>query len=227
MRISLSLLAICAVLIARAQGPLEALLLIPLGAISPIEIADTFTGANGTALASHATTSGSYAWVQVQDAFTIQGNVVTNSASSVGTTLYYVNHTLSSTNCTASVDFNDLSSGGNVEVSIGARYDGAISVSANAYYVTVFPDLLLIRLYKVVAGTSTQLGSDALYISSVTNIAIKCSGTTISGQTNGVQFESVTDTAIMGAGFVGIGSGFRGQRPNFAVNYDNLSVSVP
>jgi hypothetical protein len=190
------------------------------------EVGDTFTDTDNTTLASHATTTGGYAWVLVNQEFHISGGQLVSTSAPAGISRYYVNHTMSSANYTAAINTINNSGTSNDECSLGIRDNGASGSSRTAYYVTWFPDLAIARLYKVLSGTSTQLGSD-LSIGNCTNLSIQASGTTITAKANGTQIASVSDSSIASAGFVGIGSGYRGARDNFHIAYDNLTVTVP
>lgn len=62
-------------------------------------------------------------------------------------------------------------------------------------------------LYKVVAGTATQLGTNIGTITDGQTVLLGCNGSTIYVKVNGVEVESVTDTSHAAAGKAGIAMG--------------------
>lgn len=196
------------------------------------EVADTFTIGADADLSTHATTTGGFSWVSwaattpasIKD-IASSGTAVVQNDGIANSDLYYVNHTVSSANCTATV-VASAASAISAEASIGVRYDGG-TTARNAYFISWFPDLNIARLYKVVAGTPSQLGSDLATSGLSQTLVLQVSGTTITASCNAVQIASVTDSAIAAAGFVGIGGGFRNSRGSSGLNYDNLNVTVP
>lgn len=193
------------------------------------EVADNFTGTDGTALASHTTSTGGYSWVALATSFEIIGNVITNDAHGSGTTGYYVNHTMSSADCTATIDISVNGSPGSSEATLAIRATSDASPNQDAYFVSYFPDIPEVRLYKVVNGTSTILGTVYTPAATITNLWIQASGTTITAKANGLGGGNMTatDSQLSSAGFVGVGPFWRGTRDSSQINYDNLSVTVP
>lgn len=195
------------------------------------EVADTFTDTSGINLTSHTTTTGGYAWMEMGPGFEILSGTCTNNTFPGGASADYVNHTMSSADCTASIDVTNFSAGGSTEVSLAVRYNGAAFATRSAYFITFLNDTHAARIYKVVSGTVTQLGSDytAFTTAAVSNISIQVSGTTITGFVNNTGNANITatDSAISSAGFVAIGPDLRGSRPSTGWFYDNLKVTVP
>ncbi|MCC7484560.1 MAG: hypothetical protein IT529_06180 [Burkholderiales bacterium] len=92
--------------------------------------------------------------------------------------------------------YNGMSSG------VIARKD---STSTATYYLyrLYYSDgtTFALQAFKVISGTATQLGSNYVLGASISNpdtVRVQCDGSTISGQHNGTERHSVTDTAISG-----------------------------
>lgn len=68
--------------------------------------------------------------------------------------------------------------------------------ATTAYYAFSRAGATYTKLYKEVAGSATQLGSNGPNTSVGDVITVECDGTSISGEVNGTPFASVTDSAI-------------------------------
>jgi hypothetical protein len=83
-------------------------------------------------------------------------------------------------------------------IGVVARYQ-----DASNYYLAQ-SDGVKTQLYKRLAGTYTQLGSDAAALSANNVLELRCQGSAISLWANGVQLVSVTDTSLTSGTQVGI-----------------------
>lgn len=131
---------------------------------------------------------------QTYDGFAI----VSNEAQFLGTSsplIARANTDLASTDHYAQVTITNNGTGGAV------RYCGVIarkdSSTTQTYYVAYIKNGSNVGLYKCVAGSLTQLGSDAaITFGSAKVLKLTCNGSTISVDYDGVNKISQTDTAI-------------------------------
>lgn len=87
---------------------------------------------------------------------------------------------------------------------------GRASAGANTYYFVRWQGSVNSwQLYKIVASTATQLGSNSpdTFTSGTKTVRLTLQGSTISASVNGTQIISVTDTTIAGSGFAGVRGG--------------------
>jgi hypothetical protein len=81
------------------------------------------------------------------------------------------------------------------------------TASTTYYFVRYETDLQLFRLYKLISGTATQLGSDfssSLSVGNTMRVTLEAIGTAIKVYRDGTEIMSETDSAISGAGKAGI-----------------------
>lgn len=161
---------------------------------------DTFTGTAGDPLSASwvlhsGTPSGS---VVISDANRARGNAS-------GLSLYYHNTVPPSADYVVEANVYEVSNTG-ARVGVCARVDS----SAQTYYMVEVTSSLgtdTTKLFKVVAGVSTQLGSTySLEYTSLINtrIAVECIGTTINAYRESGLIITVTDSDISSAGFSGL-----------------------
>lgn len=82
----------------------------------------------------------------------------------------------------------------------GGSYGGPaarmVTGATTAYFAVSRAGFTYTRLFKEVAGSATQLGSNGPNTSAGDVITVECDGTSISAEINGTPFASVTDSAI-------------------------------
>lgn len=196
------------------------------------EIDDTFVDTPGTILTNHLTTTGSYTWLNYDKEFTIvNSGSVTNTASPAGSVGAWIQHTMSSANCTLTLQCTNFgASTGSFEIDAGIDFNSNLTFAQrSAYFVAFLNDTHACRLYKVVTGTLTQLGSDFTTFTTdqVTNLVVSASGTTITAKVNNTVAASVTDSSITGPGTIFFGTDLRGVRPQTSWLVYRLTVTVP
>ena len=128
-------------------------------------------------------------WGIVSNAAKISGNVTENVAradSDLASDDHYAQATISSfTNGASPLDGDVI-----------ARKDGTATQTFYLWQGRI--DLFVYRLFKDVAGSFTQLGSDVAEIPTAGDIIkLQCDGSTIKGYRNGTEKISATDTAIV------------------------------
>jgi hypothetical protein len=83
------------------------------------------------------------------------------------------------------------------------------------------------QLYRVSAGSFTQIGSNSVItptVSQVYHILLSMSGTTISGSIDGVQFATGTDSTFAAAGAAGVYQ-FAGNSSTTGFPLDNFKAT--
>lgn len=180
-----------------------------------VVVSDSFTGTNGTQLASHATDTGNV-WTLRTGNLEIQSNkLVSNTHPSIGTLSALVP---ASADYDVSVDVTIT----NAQNAIGVT--GRHSTSDTTFYHFRWLNNNY-ELYLFVSGSPTLLGTvaGALSVSDVVRLRLRMRGSTISGWANGVSKISVTDTTIATAGV----PGFRNNNSAGDASYDNYEVATP
>lgn len=159
---------------------------------------DTFTGSNGTTLTSY-----NALWVQnatQTGVMEIQSNKAVQNASPAATACYVYDQSPASADYDVSATIQ--TSSGSALFALVARADK----TANTMYSFRW-NAGNLQLYKFVAGTATQLGTDVtqgLSLNTDYVFKISVSGTTIKGYVDGVEKISQTDSAISATGYPGI-----------------------
>lgn len=208
---------------------------------------DLFTGTGPTAITSHSATLGG-PWVRHSYATDVTAPNVTSNVLVKGDTgtniIYYLTASPASADYIAQLDYTH--NGGANEIA-GPAVRMSTSAST-AYFAILFQSAAEVRIYKVVAGTLTQVGSGvALWVSSgeTYRIILEANGTTIRAKvqvqsnslwlTSGGGFNaseqwaiSTTDSAISSAGKAGFwlsqASGTNATIDNYST--DEASVGV-
>ena len=159
------------------------------------KVFDTFTGTNGTDLSAHTpdtdVVGGGWTDSGVND-FELDGAGAAK-ASAAGDTSW-----ISAGTPTQRVSTNWTAGGADNRMSIFARFDGNLA-SPTAYVFNIRPNASTIQLSKVVAGTTTALGTNSSYTMSVSStylIELEVIGTAIKAYIDSVEEFSVTDSAI-------------------------------
>ena len=152
--------------------------------------ADTFTGTNGTSIATTTTSTGGYAW---------------DSGGGGGDFEIQSNQAQEAGNWQDNLYLSDISDQDDVEVSIKyisgsvgpmARVDPGGTGGADDNNYSISASGVQIALYKRVAGTATRLGSwTDVGLASGDKLAIKCESTTIKARVNDVDEITQTDSA--------------------------------
>lgn len=187
----------------------------------------TFTGTDGTTLASHnaGTCTGhvGVTWTKHSGG----GSMATTGGvghRSAGTSLYYINA------APASADYD-------VEATITRHTNaqgnpqvvGRLDTVATTYYALRYlPSTNEWRLYKNVAGTLTQLGAsytDTLADGNSRTAKLEMRGTTIKAYTDGVERLSATDLDITAAGRAGIGMSGNAGDATTGQTFDDFSAT--
>jgi lysophospholipase L1-like esterase len=168
---------------------------------------DTFTDTNGVAITSHTAEQGG-PWVvqsgyvpgtpsaiQNNRLYSPTGSGVYHASGTPPTADYYVEATLT---WVSTVSLENIGVAGRMAAAANTLYFARWSGSVNSW-----------QLFKTVAGTSTQLGSNVAdtFTSGTKVLRLSMVGSTISVSVNGTQIISVTDTAITAAGSPGIRAG--------------------
>ena len=188
---------------------------------------DTFAGTEGTELSAY-----NSAWTKVTG---VSGSAEIASgrlrASSTTSPAYYHSGSPASADYTVSADAYYPPGGGT-----GAAWVvGRVSTSANTLYGyrTLYASPQVTQLFKIVAGTVTQLGSNSSKTVSAGNsyqIKLEMAGTAIKGYWNGSTSAdiSVTDSSITAAGKAGVRF-FNPDTPTDTANWqlDNFSADDP
>jgi hypothetical protein len=180
-----------------------------------IVVSDSFTGSNGTLLASHAADTGD-AWTLRSGSAEIQSNKLSSSTQPSIFTLSAL--VPASADYDVSVDITVT----DAQNAIGVT--GRHSTSATTFYHFRWLNGNY-ELYSFVAGSPTLLSTiaGALSVSDVARLRLRMRGTTISGWVNGVQKVSVTDSTITATGV----AGFRNNNNAGDAIYDNYEVATP
>lgn len=188
---------------------------------------DAFAGTAGTTLQSYSSSwtkhSTSPIGAVLSDANRARGD-------GSGAAFYY--HSVTPTNADYSVnlDVYEVSDTGNYAAGAAGRIDTAAVTMYLARYGDITTDS--VQLYKAVAGTFTQLGSnvsDEITTGTSANIKLDMSGSTIAAYSRGGGSPtiSVTDTSITAKGKAGFRIGFGGSATasdTVAYHIDNFSV---
>ena len=164
---------------------------------------DSFFDTAGVTIASHTSTnitgdaSNGGTWT-VHSQFspnTMQisnANRCKNGSASVNATIYH--SAAAGNDCSVKCVIHVFSNTGNVGVC------GRMATGANTYYRAVFTNGTGWQLFKIVAGSQSQLGSTAggttLTVGNDVNLELKMSGTTISVIVDGTTLITATDSAI-------------------------------
>jgi hypothetical protein len=160
---------------------------------------DTFTDTTGTALASHTPDMGG-SWTQHSS---YAGTLVISDANRVrcssGNALYYYSDSPASPDYDVSIQINDL--GGTTQV-IGPA--GRIDTAANTFYRAHYdPSTVQLSLVKVVAGSTTSLGTQS--ISGTTfRLTLSLRGESLYVYQDSTLRISKVDSSISAAGRMGI-----------------------
>lgn len=189
---------------------------------------DLFTGTNGTDLTAHTPDTGTSWSVGETSSGTDTIEIQTNQArAATGTANHRVAYLAACNPALAGADYDveaklTVSSGTGAGVADDPFYViGRWSTNNNYYAAAVYQGTTnLLKLYKKVGGTVTQLGSSVAY-TMVANDVVKLVmvGTSIKVQINGVDQISVTDSDLTGTGTPGIGFG------NAFVSGDDIATS--
>jgi hypothetical protein len=201
---------------------------------SVTEILDTFTDTALLQLTNHTTDASvaAYTWVTDDGSFLIDstGTHLTNNVNGVTSDYpwYWVNHTMSSADYTATIDIIVLNTGGSFDLAIR---DNLLNRAGgkNAYFLHIDTNTGLAGLYKLINNVKTQLGTNLTMPGQPTNILISASGTTISAKVNNTAIPGtpIVDASVAGPGGVGIGGGYFNTTHSFYLNFDNLTVTRP
>lgn len=195
--------------------------------VTAYQVADNFAGAASSALTSHYADLG-LGWAAYTvggDTGTLQLNGSGQVGAITGTGDGYNLQAPASPDYTVSADLTISNTG-----SIGAVM-GRMSTGADTLYEAIYIGGTGFQLYRVVAGTATQIGatySTTFTLGTPYTISLTMSGTSISGLINGsTVIGPVTDTNITAAGY----AGFKESQPyattgNFRVSSDG-SINVP
>lgn len=163
-------------------------------------------------------------WSEVLNDWDVDTNVAKLTAAFV---LGTARHTtaLSGDDHDAQTDITHLPTSGNSSIRAGAcgRFSGAANTAYFACGKAVSVDNLVIG--KIVAGTVTELGTTAITYSLPDTVAMRISGSTLSGWWNGGNLTTTTDTAIASGNYAGlIAFGGGGADVNRA-RMDNFSAA--
>lgn len=193
---------------------------------STVVVNDTFTGADATAITAHTPDTGT-SWGVTQNnttTATIQGNQL-QPGSGAGQSSAIAAPAPSSADHSAAVDVVVKSTAGRG----GGPIIRATDPPTETYYWARWNlGSAAWQLFKVVAGTATQLGSNAADTPSAAQVKrakLTAVGSTITLYVDGVQTIQVTDTAITANGKCGFRANDGGT--NIGAYFDNLQVTVP
>lgn len=168
---------------------------------APLEPTTTYTESWNTA---DSTTLGpDLTWNEIDATF----SVVSNSLSYDGNSLHRyarAEHDLSGEDHYVQGVMVEGGSGGAVRE---AGVLGRVSTSVKSYYAAYVATSSHVKLYKLVSGTATQLGSTtAITFGTSKILKLTCNGSTISVDYDGATMISVTDTAVTGNLRAGVGN---------------------
>lgn len=169
-----------------------------------IFLSDTYTAPDGTALTAHAPNIGGTYSEQPGVGIGLGPLIASNTVYSTDTFGIYQNAATPPTaDYTVEADITCLSVLANDTPGVAARMQPSVQTLYWAGYTTVTGNW---RLFKTVAGTSTQLGSNLAdtFASGTRHLVLSVSGSTISATVSGTLIASVTDTSIAAAGVAGI-----------------------
>lgn len=168
-----------------------------------MSLPDTFTGTDETALSTYDAT-----WVRKATWNGSSGGyvkILSNAAvfdTGSGPAVYYYNSAPSSADYETSVDITITS---DIPIGVAMRIS---SSGENAYFAYIPGKAYNVRLYKVVSGSQSQIGTSSGTVTwtngSTHNLKIKCTGTSIEAYWDGTLMLTVTDSSISAAGFPGL-----------------------
>lgn len=183
---------------------------------------DSFAGTEGTELSAY-----DAVWTKVTG---VTGNAEIASerlrASSTTTPAYYHSGAPASADYAVSADLYFHESGATVGPAAGVI--GRCSTSANTHYMGRYAGNAGWQLFKIVAGTVTQLGvsvPEAVGAGSTKTCTLDMVGSTIRVLSDGVEKISVTDTAITAAGKAGVRF-FNSTTPGDALGFHIAAFSA-
>lgn len=198
-----------------------------VGRVAQTVASDTFTGADGTALASHSPEIGA-GWTRSATASDgagdplISGGRIYNPTSNIR--VYYITG-LDLADCEVSADVVLRTDTNNASSGVVGRHNfGAIT-----FYLARYNDTVnAFQLHKYVAGVATQLGSDAaatLTADQAYRLTLAMRGSSIRLLVDGLLAVSVTDTAITAAGKAGVRLGGTASTTT-GTHLDNFRVTA-
>lgn len=169
----------------------------------PTYITDNFTDTAAINLSAHTADSGSTWTLHPQ---TPTGSILVSNANRImgnlaGDSLYYNSFVPTTANYTVKADFFCVTNSGAI-----VHFCGRMDTTAKTFYMCRY-DGANIALYKCVAGTYTQLGSNVAGVLSAGqaySLQLVMVGNKISVQQNGTALIAVTDSSITAAGRAGV-----------------------
>ena len=184
---------------------------------------DNFNGTEGTELATYNST-----WIQHGFSTTtaeIAANRIRHTAN--GQALYYYNSAPSSPDYSISADLYVAS----LHASEAAGICGRIVTGANTFYQIVYEYGTTWMLYRVVAGTSTSIGTYAqvLTAGNTYNVKLEMVRNNLTVYVDGAQIINVLDNNILTTGYAGIRIGYAsGATPSDSTLYhlDNFEIKA-
>lgn len=185
---------------------------------------DTFTGTAGDTLDVYSAN-----WTRHSASASGVNAVISDvqrvRTSAAGAALYYHSGTPANANYTVTADAVFIQTDGNASFS---GIVGRLDTAANTYYMFRYIGSTTdgYQLYKLVAGTATQLGSTApaaVAAGTVKSIKLSMDSDQIKGFVDGVSTIAVTDTAITAAGKAGVRPATAGADTE-GIHLDNFSA---
>jgi hypothetical protein len=175
-------------------------------------ITDSFNRANNGATLGTADTG--QAWTNQVGVLGVNSNTCYPATLSANEALATLDSTI--TDVKVKLTPTTMSTAGRFASVVGRYADN------NNYYLAQ-TDTSNSQLYKRVAGTYTQLGSDAAAVAAGTVLELRCVGSTISLWGNGVELVSVTDTDLTAGTNCGVRVGGAGST---VLRMDTFSVEA-
>lgn len=190
-------------------------------------VVDTFVAADGTNVISHVGETGA-TWVRHTSTVGNQPAIDNNRAhvgTGTGTGMVYASGSPANADYDVSCEMTQVSDGTSQTVGPAGR----INLAADTCYVVRFSDSLnAYQLFKIVAGTGTQLGSNvSATITPGDVLLLRMVGSSISALVNGaVVIGPITDAAITAAGKAGLrfSAGGVSGSSSTGIHVDNFSA---
>lgn len=184
-------------------------------------VSDTFTDTDGTQLGDHTGETGATWTSHPAGAYSVHAKIDANRVhSNSALRCYYASGTPASADYDVEAIVRRVTASGNIGIV------GRLDTSANTMYLAMWTAGGQWQLYKIVAGTSTQLGSS--YNDNPANgtdrtVKLEMRGTAIKVYVDGTEQISVTDSAISAAGR----AGWRGNGATASAGFhiDSLTAS--
>lgn len=184
---------------------------------------DNFTDSNGTVLSSHTSDSG-HSWTQHPSSVqttVINSNKIAASTLPLTLSLYYSSAVPPSADYSVQADLTFVGGTfGNIRAGVAGRLDTSANTCYCAQYIGSTTNAY--RLIKIVAGTTTSLGTYVITPAAGETHTIKLEmiGTTINMYVDGTLRIAATDSAITATGRAGV----RPQNTNADEQLDNWSA---